>query len=74
MDPNTPPARRRSPAARVEASRYPGQEAQMMELFNKYPALIDNLRGPIFEEKVVDFVLGSERHGRRLRFFSSRRQ
>ena len=44
-------------ALRQEASRYPGQEAQMMELFNKYPALIDNLRGPIFEEKVVDFVL-----------------
>jgi len=44
-------------AMRQEASRYPGQEAQMMELFNKYPALIDNLRGPIFEEKVVDFVL-----------------
>jgi len=44
-------------AIRMEASRYPGQEQQMMELFGKYPALIDNLRGPIFEEKVVDFVL-----------------
>jgi trigger factor len=29
----------------------------MMELFQKYPALADNMRGPIFEEKVVDFVL-----------------
>ncbi|MGE0222195.1 MAG: trigger factor [Acetobacteraceae bacterium] len=44
-------------AMRLEASRYPGQEEQMMELFRKYPALADNLRGPIFEEKVVDFVL-----------------
>ncbi len=44
-------------AMRIEASRYPGQERQMMELFQKYPALADNMRGPIFEEKVVDFVL-----------------
>jgi trigger factor len=44
-------------AMHQEAARYPGQEMAMMELFRKYPALIDNLRGPIFEEKVVDFVL-----------------
>jgi trigger factor len=44
-------------AMRREASRYPGQESQMMELFRKYPALLDNLRGPIFEEKIVDFLL-----------------
>ena len=29
----------------------------MLELFRKYPALLDNLRGPILEEKVVDFLL-----------------
>ena len=44
-------------AKRQEASRYPGQEAQMMEFFRKYPRMEDALRGPIFEEKVVDFVL-----------------
>jgi trigger factor len=44
-------------AMRAEASRYPGQEAQMMEFFRKYPQMTENLRGPIFEEKVVDFVL-----------------
>jgi len=44
-------------AMRREASRFPGQEQQMIELFRKYPALVDNLRGPIFEEKVVDFLL-----------------
>ncbi len=44
-------------AMRVEAGRYPGQEAQMMEFFRKYPQMTDSLRGPIFEEKVVDFVL-----------------
>jgi trigger factor len=46
-----------SRAIRAEASRYPGQEAQMMELFRKYPAAADSLRGPIFEDKVVDFIL-----------------
>ena len=44
-------------AMRAEASRYQGQEQQMMELFRKYPAAADSLRGPIFEDKVVDFVL-----------------
>jgi trigger factor len=44
-------------AMRAEAARYQGQEAQMMELFRKYPAAADTLRGPIFEDKVVDFIL-----------------
>jgi trigger factor len=44
-------------AMRAEAGRYPGQEAQMMEFFRKYPQMTESLRGPIFEEKVVDFVL-----------------
>jgi trigger factor len=44
-------------AMRTEASRYPGQEAQVMEFFRKNPQAAENLRGPIFEEKVVDFVL-----------------
>jgi trigger factor len=44
-------------AMRMEASRYPGQEAQMMEFFRKYPRAGDSLRGPILEDKVIDFVL-----------------
>ena len=44
-------------AMRMEASRYPGQEARMMELFRKYPRAAEQLRGPIFEDKVIDFVL-----------------
>ncbi|MBN8875781.1 MAG: trigger factor [Rhodospirillales bacterium] len=44
-------------AMRAEAARYPGQEAQMMELFRKYPGAADALRGPIFEDKVVDYIL-----------------
>lgn len=44
-------------AMRAQAAQYPGQEAQMMELFRKYPAVAENVRGPLYEEKVVDFVL-----------------
>ena len=40
-----------------EATRYPGQEMQMLEFFRKYPQMVEQLRGPIFEDKVVDFVL-----------------
>ena len=44
-------------AMRAEASRYTGQEQRVMEFFRKNPQAADSLRGPIFEEKVVDFVL-----------------
>jgi trigger factor len=44
-------------AMRMEASRYPGQEQQVMEFFRQNPRAADRLRGPIYEEKVVDFVL-----------------
>ena len=44
-------------AMRTEAGRYQGQEAQVMEFFRKNPQASDALRGPIFEDKVVDFIL-----------------
>lgn len=44
-------------AMRTEASRYPGQERQVLEFFQKNPNAVESLRGPIFEEKVVDFIL-----------------
>ena len=44
-------------AMRAEASRYPGQEGQVMEFFRKNPQAADNLRGPIYEDKVIDFIL-----------------
>jgi trigger factor len=39
------------------AMQHPGQEAQMLELLRKYPQLTDTVRGPLLEDKVVDFVL-----------------
>ncbi len=44
-------------AMRAEAGRYPGREAQVMEFFRKNPGAAEGLRGPIFEEKVIDFIL-----------------
>ena len=44
-------------AMRAEAGRYPGQEQKVLEFFRKNPQAADSLRGPIFEEKVVDYVL-----------------
>jgi len=40
-----------------EAQRYPGQEQMVVEFFRKNPQAADSLRGPIYEEKVVDYVL-----------------
>ncbi len=40
-----------------EARRYPGQEAQVIEYYQKNPDALASLRAPIFEEKVVDFIV-----------------
>ncbi len=45
-------------AMRAEAANYPGQEKQLMEFFRGNPRAVDSLRGPIFEEKAVDLVIG----------------
>jgi trigger factor len=44
-------------AMRQEAARYPGREQQVIEFFRKNPQAQDGLRGPIFEEKAIDFIL-----------------
>ena len=44
-------------AMRSEAGRYPGQEKQVLDYFRNNPQAVEGLRAPIFEEKVVDFVL-----------------
>ncbi|HTR17541.1 MAG TPA: trigger factor [Acetobacteraceae bacterium] len=44
-------------ALRTEASRYPGHEAEFIEFFRRNPRSIEGLRGPIFEDKVVDYIL-----------------
>jgi trigger factor len=44
-------------AMRTEAMRYRGQEQQIFEFFRQNPRAAETLRGPIFEDKVIDFVL-----------------
>jgi trigger factor len=44
-------------AMRAEAMRYPGQEQQVFEFFRQNPRATETLRGPLFEEKVIDFIL-----------------
>ncbi len=44
-------------ALRAEASRYPGQEQMVVDFYRNNPAQMAQLRAPIFEEKVVDYIL-----------------
>jgi len=41
-----------------EAMRYRDQAMQVVEFFRKNPNQLERFRGPIFEDKVVDFLLG----------------
>lgn len=41
----------------AEVRRYPGQEKEVFEFYRKNPGAVENLRAPIFEDKVVDFIL-----------------
>jgi trigger factor len=40
-----------------EAQQYPGKERQVFEFYQKSPEAMANLRAPIFEDKVVDFII-----------------
>lgn len=40
-----------------EAQRYPGREREVIEFFQKTPEALANLRAPIFEDKVIDFIV-----------------
>jgi trigger factor len=44
-------------AVMAEAQKYPGQEAQVFEFYQKNKNALDSLRAPIFEEKVVDYII-----------------
>ena len=40
-----------------QARRYPGQEQKVLDFFKNTPQAIDQLRAPLYEDKVVDFIL-----------------
>ena len=41
----------------AEASRHPGHEQEVMEQYKNNPKAMESLSAPIYEEKVVDFIL-----------------
>ena len=46
-----------SRAVNQEAMKYQGQEKQVVEFYTKNPDAVAQLRAPIYEEKVVDYIL-----------------
>lgn len=40
-----------------EASRYPGQEQAVVSYYQNNPQAIEQVRAPLFEDKVIDFLL-----------------
>lgn len=44
-------------AISAEARKYPGQEQQVFEYFQKDPNAMAQMKAPLYEEKVVDFIL-----------------
>ncbi len=46
-----------SRAIAERARNFPGQEKQVFEFYRKTPAALAEVRAPLFEDKVVDFIL-----------------
>jgi trigger factor len=44
-------------AVLAQARQYPGQERQFFEFVQKNPQMQQQLRAPIFEDKVVDHIV-----------------
>ena len=40
-----------------EAQQYPGKEREVFEFYQRSPEAMANLRAPLFEDKVVDFII-----------------
>ncbi|MGB0670914.1 MAG: trigger factor [Rhodospirillales bacterium] len=46
-----------SKALMAEARKYPGNEQQVIEFFQKNPQMLQQLTGPLYEDKVIDFIV-----------------
>ncbi len=44
-------------AVMTQAQQYPGQEQKVVEFFQNNPRAVEQLRAPLYEDKVVDFIL-----------------
>jgi trigger factor len=45
-------------AVAAQTERFPGQEQAIVNYYKNSPEALESLRAPVFEDKVVDFVLG----------------
>ena len=50
-------ARLKAQAVAAQARNYPGKEREIFETYQRNPALLAQVRAPIYEEKVVDYIL-----------------
>ncbi len=41
----------------TEAQKYPGQEKEVFDYYSKNPQALESLRAPLFEEKVIDYII-----------------
>ena len=46
-----------SQAVMAEARNYPGQEQKVLEFYQQNPEQVEQIRGPLIEEKAVDYLL-----------------
>lgn len=44
-------------AISAQARNFPGQEQQIFEMYQRNPQMVAGIRAPIYEEKVVDYIL-----------------
>ncbi len=53
----TVPQEELNQAVMAQARRYPGKEQEVFDYFRDHPEAISGLHAPLFEDKVVDFVI-----------------
>jgi trigger factor len=44
-------------AIQAEARRFPGRERDVVTFYQQNPGAVAQIRAPLYEEKVVDFIL-----------------
>ena len=47
----------RNRAIHTEAQKYPGQQQEVLDYFKNNPQAVQQLMGPVIEDKVIDFIL-----------------
>ena len=47
----------RNRAIHTEAQKYPGQQQEVLDYFKNNPQAVQQLMGPLIEDKVIDFIL-----------------